>query len=71
MVCVILATIIEPLRIDGICHGWRVIWVSGFTGRLRFPAHRLTRRITMDEERGKLIEEIGQLALQYEMNHGG
>jgi len=25
----------------------------------------------MDEERGKFIEEIGQLALQYEMNHGG
>jgi hypothetical protein len=29
------------------------------------------RRISMDEGREKLIEEIGELALQYDMKHSG
>jgi hypothetical protein len=29
------------------------------------------RRISMDEQREKLIEEIGDLALQYDMNYVG
>jgi hypothetical protein len=39
--------------------------------RVRFTEHLLGRRITVKEGRNRLIEEIGELALQYDMDYFG
>jgi len=49
---------------DRLCSGFQI-------KRARSASHRLRRRITMEEGRNKLIEEIGELALQYDMKHSG
>jgi hypothetical protein len=39
--------------------------------RVRCTEHLLGRRITVKEGRNRLIEEIGELALQYDMDYFG
>jgi hypothetical protein len=48
---------------------WKGITVCGIFPRVTH--FRRERRISMDEEREKLIEEIGDLALEYDMNYVG